>query len=664
MNYNDIQTIARVYSAETILSELWSRFHEEQIQNFNLLAGYIYSEDDLRKLIREKRPTFQYNLFMPIITRIIGGFKNSLIGVDFLPKEPKDTELAKVVKEINDFILYQANDIEYEISKAFLNAVVGRIGWIKQDFIYSNEFPEGMVDIKNYPPIRIKIDPNSTRRDLKDCNFISDSGWYSYEEIIQIYAQNNPELEDLVTENAKAVLGESSLDKIKNTIKSWVERIFDFSTEYYGSSKGFDTLRLKKSIDIVNVKEGLFKVIDFYEKRLVNQMTIITDEGSYDISDLIKKSNQDLNKTDWYDRDKLDFILRNYEGIDYKIVERKVQKIFQISIVPALNLKLYDDIHPLSNFKFVPIFCYDFHPSILETKSIIDLIKDPVRSANHRRNTMLTYITRVAHGGWITEESAIKDHLDDFLSNEIGGIKRVRDGALSQGRIKQIEVPQMPTALDKLQLEDMEFVKIISGVRDNALASSESAQESGVLFRQKVMQSELMQEWIADNGQSAMLLISKNNLEYIQNFFTDERVIRIVNPENGDFAFLPINKEIIMPDGTKSRINEISKGKYDVIVSKTPYGKAQREIEFNKLIALSQLIASINPAYIDPVILIKASGLKFADEMIRHIQNINNQNLIPEQNQDIKNNARNLNLDELSKTLSNAEDSGLSGIQY
>lgn len=646
MEYEDLNTIGRITQAELMLDSKFSAFFREMANNFYLAMGYIYSQQDLNKLIREKRPTFQYNLFLPIITRILGGFKNSIIGVDFIPKNPQDFELSSVLKSVNDFILYQANDIEYEISKAFAYAIIGRIGWIKQDYIYSEEFPDGMVDIKFYDPFRIKFDTNTTRRDLRDCNYLSDTGWYSIEDIVNIYANKDDDLRELIIERAKIILGESSLEKYKRLIKTWAEKLFDSVFSYQGENKGYDVGRLRNLNELVDKNEGMFKVIDWYEKRLVKSMFLhdLDTDKEYDISHYIRKSSDYLSN-EWYDQDKLNIITSQFAN--YRLIERTINKIFQVSVLPALNIKLYDGEFYLSNFKFVPIFCYDLHPDILETKSVIDMIKDPVRSANHRRNTMLTYITRVAHGGWIAEETAVKGYLDELNSNEIAGVKIVRDGSLSQGRIQPIQIPQFPTALDKLQIEDMEFVKLISGVRDNALASSESSRESGILFREKVLQSELIQEWISDNGQSALIHISKNNLEMIQKFFTEERLIRIINPENNEVTFLPINQRTEF-----GIINDVSKGKFDVIVSKTPYGKAQKETEFNKLIQVMQLLASINPAYVDPIILLKASGLRNTNELIAHIQRIIDQLNYQQQNTQNPNpNTKNINLEELSENI-------------
>lgn len=647
-NYEDINTIGRIAQAELELEDKYSKFFQEIASNFYLAQGYIYSQSDLNKLIRERRPTFQYNLFLPIISRILGGFKNSIIGVDIIPKNPQDQELAEVMKSINDFLLYQANDIEYEISKAFAYAVIGRIGWIKQDFLYTPEYPEGIVDIKFYDTFKIKFDINTQRRDLKDCNYLSDTGWYSVEDIINIYAQDDNDLKELIIDRATTILGESSLTKYSKLIKTWAEKLFDAIGGYKGEDKGYDVGRIKNLNEFLDKKDGLFKVIDWYEKRLVKTLIIKDNIANkeYDVSELIRKEDNYLGK-DWYDKDKLDKILQdfNIEAVD--IIERTVNRIFQISVLPALNIKLYDGLTPLSNYKFVPIFCYDYHPDILETKAVVDAVKDAVKSANHRRNTMLTYITRVAHGGWIAEESAVKGYIDELLSNEIVGVKVVRDGSLAQGRIQPIPIPQFPTALDKLQVEDMEFVKLISGVRDNALATSESSRESGILFSQKVMQSELIQEWISDNAQSALLQIAKNNLEYVQKFFTEQRLIRIIDDKN-TASFLPINYKTEL-----GIINDVTKGEYDVIVSKTPYGKHQRETEFNKLVQVMQLLASVNPAYIDPIVLLKASGLKNANELISHIQNVINQQLAiqQQQTQNPNPNHKNINLEQLANNL-------------
>ncbi|MHB8483729.1 MAG: portal protein, partial [Nitrospiria bacterium] len=93
--------------------------------------GHIYSAQDLRKLNLEKRPNFEWNLFLPIILSIVGNFKGQVPGLEFTGISPLDQQGADLHQTLSNYFLTQANDVEYELSKAFLWAVVGRIGWLK-----------------------------------------------------------------------------------------------------------------------------------------------------------------------------------------------------------------------------------------------------------------------------------------------------------------------------------------------------------------------------------------------------------------------------------------------------------------------------------------------------------------------------------------------------
>src|SRR4030066_84296 len=192
-NFEDIDTIARLSNLDISLTQVFKTYFEEIRNNFNLAAGHIYSDDDLTKLDIEKRPTFEPNLFLPILLKIVGDFKNTLPGVDLIGRTPSDHQFAQIFQKLNDYYLYQVNDILYEMSKAYLFSAIGRGTWIKQDFVVTPKYPQGTIEIQHYHPF-LKFDVNMTRRDLSDCQYISDSGWYSPEELIRIYASNNKEL--------------------------------------------------------------------------------------------------------------------------------------------------------------------------------------------------------------------------------------------------------------------------------------------------------------------------------------------------------------------------------------------------------------------------------------------------------------------------------------
>ena len=110
-----------------------------------------------------------------------------------------------------------------------------------------------------------------------------------------------------------------------------------------------------------------------------------------------------------YDQEKMQQIKANYYQ---PIITRKtVNQIYQTTVCPALNCKLYDAPYEVQNgyFKYIPTWYFDFGVTNLEHTSMVDHIKDPVRSYNLRRNTVLTYLMKTAIGETWYEKGAIED---------------------------------------------------------------------------------------------------------------------------------------------------------------------------------------------------------------------------------------------------------------
>lgn len=610
--FEDIEVIARVVQADTQLTVQFQNFHKQILENFNLLAGYLLSEGDKAKLRREARPDFEYNVILPIILRIVGDFKNSLPGVNVFGVTDDDEAYAEMMNKLNYHFLFNVNQFEYVFAKAFLDAVVGRIGWVVQDYSYEND-PRGNILIQHWSNLRLKFDTAVTDlRTQKGMNFICDNSWYSPEELQNLYANKKPDLWEEINDKSIGVLGEDS--RKKKLLLSWAERIFGKLEDYIRDFKGYDSDSLKFSgmSQWVDVRNGLFRTVEWYEKRNYRtmSMTDLVSGQKYDVTDLVQKENAG-SSPEWYDRAKID-ALKGQFAFPPMIDEDFTTKIMQTVVCPGLNLKLYDAPAPIQKrFKYTPIFCFDFHPDVLETKSVVDAIRDPAKSINLRKNTMLTYLMRISHNEVWAESTAISDW-DSWNSNEIGRVKIVNPGNLE--KVKRVETANFPSGLDRYQQEDMEMLKFIPGSSDNSMGRQESTGESGVLYNQRVQQSEIMQEWINENAQGAMKAITRNNIDLAQKYLTTQRVIRITS-EFDDPIRMMINVRV-----AGQVINDITKGEFDCEISPVPFGKNQKAKEWNEILQLVQILMSMNPMYVDPIEVVKASPIRNKRAFLKRIQ--------------------------------------------
>lgn len=615
--FDDMSTILRIQQASLALEDSFRPFIEEQLQNFALATGRIYSEADLARLRKEKRPTFQSNLFHYLLLKVSGDFKGNMPGIDITGRTRDDHRRAGMMKDINDFILYTGNDITYELAKAYVFAIIGRIGWIKQEHTYRYD-DEGMVDIRFYNKF-LKFDPNTSDRRFETCQYISDEAWLTPEELVTTYAYNNPELATLIYERSRAILG--SDDKSRKMLARWAERMLNMVVEYGGEVKGYDADKL--AFDIkgdFHSESGRFKAIDFYERRLFSTMHVYDRvEGfMYDFSDIIRIKE---TGADWYDKNKLQLALSRLRDTEPYIDEKNETRIHQTSTIPGLQLKAFDKLQQLQNknFKFTAILCYDWHPDYLQTKSLIDVAKDPVKSYNHRDNTNLTYLMRSALGGAYIEKKYTKGFENQINSTKIGGMTVVGDGAIRNKGIMEKGVPPVNASIERYQALKQREVELITGLPPSSRGIAEFSGESGKHYQEKVQQADVMMEWASENAQAAMLQITRNNIFYVQNFFTEERVFKITFNRNEPY-WLTINKQI-----AGEVLNNTQVGKYDVLLSTMPIGRIAKEIRKNRMVEMISLLSSLDPRYVDPKEIVEIYEPDNKDQWLLRIEMVEGQ---------------------------------------
>lgn len=615
--FEDVGEVARMMQVDTVLEDQFDNFNTEILQNFALSSGKIYSSADIARLRRLKRPAFQTNLFHPILLRLAGDFKGNLPGIQIQGKSRDSYDKSQMMSELSDFILYTGNDIAYELAKAYLAAQIGRISFLVQD--HTTRFDEeGMIDIRYYNKL-LKFDTSVSDRRFDTCQFIDDASWLSPEEIIQTYAASRDKSSLAEEIYSKSIMLFGNDEKSRKLLATWAERMLNITLDYAGENVGYDSTQLAWDKHAQwHTEKGRLKVIDFYERKFFNKLTIYDRVGgsSYDVTDAIKTKETGVN---WYDKNKLSWILENkIADPDPFIEEDRKLKIWQTSVCPGLYVKLYSGPQQLQNgnFKFTPILATDFHPNILETKSLIDIIKDPVKSYNHRDNTNLTYLMRSAIGGHLIEKQYTKGLEDQMNETKIAGFTVVGDGAISGKGIMERGTPPTNTALVEFQMRQVETIDKISGVPSPARGNAQFSGESAKHFNSAVVQSDIMQEWANENAQSSLVQVTKNNLWYVQNFFDEERVFKIVHNRRNPY-FLTINKRV----GSEI-LNDVSKGKYDVIISSKPFGRLAKEARKQSTMQMIELFLQANPMLVNPLLVLKTFEPDDYDEWVEWIERV------------------------------------------
>jgi energy-coupling factor transporter ATP-binding protein EcfA2 len=502
-----------------------------------------------------------------------------------------------------------------------------------QDWSYVND-AEGMIDISCWDPFRVMWEPGFRRRDLKDCNYLINRGWYSPEEIRNMYALDKDDLYDEITEKAKMYLG-TTRDRERKLIP-YIERTFGpHLSGYQGKDQGYDEVTLLVDGMLYNNgnyfdgQASLFKVIEFHERRQ-EKKTILYDPNSNNRWDVTKAVQSDT-KNGVADRSKV-VALRDRmmeRGNDAIVTTQVINQIYQTAVCPSFNLVLYDEPYAVQNglFKLTPVFCFDFGQESMDWKSYVDHLIDPVSGYNLKMNTLTTYLQKATtHETW-AEEDALGEHEDAFLENKIGALKYIKTGKLD--KVKQIMPAGLPPGITQGAEIDKTLLKEISGVRDNALGTQESSSESGKLYNSRVAQSDILQTLVQDNAVLQMKVIGEVTKDNILHYMEPDRVIRMVGDEGNPY-WLELNQEAVRKlfydkeSGEITNVEEIPgnvlAGKYDIVLSKAPFGEAAKQREFDEMMMLTNVALTMNrPDYVKFEYLIKNSRLRVKDDWIIHV---------------------------------------------
>jgi len=103
LKVNDTAVVSRVISFDNQLKAVFDDFHQDLINSKNKALGKIYSDADINKLIRELRPKFVYNFFVPVLLGLVGNIKNNLPKIDILPTTEDDIRGVQLQQKLLDY---------------------------------------------------------------------------------------------------------------------------------------------------------------------------------------------------------------------------------------------------------------------------------------------------------------------------------------------------------------------------------------------------------------------------------------------------------------------------------------------------------------------------------------------------------------------------------
>jgi hypothetical protein len=578
------QKYAQIQNSFTLLLSKYQQMRREQIEGLRYAIGQIIDDDTKNKLREQGRQILEYPIPQQTLLYVAGKLKTDMRKHKAVPTEQGTEQQADWATQRNEWAMEVARGYKNMATAGMHSAIAKRgvlnIYWDMEDN------PEGQPVIDWVDPLLVMFDPDPGE-DRFVCYFpmlsceeiIRKHKKYLGQETIDILRQKAREYEPVINKNPKPT--------------SWSERISGDVKRLWQRFRGIpdNATSINEWMDSAS---GLYRVVEWHDRR--------TAVYKFAYSPV----NQEYEAIPTEYQDDSAYHSQVLEGLDDQglpkfpggfIHEVSVDQIWVTGICPALfpDKLLYEIPHEIqgSGFQFKKVDCYDWHPDPTAVQSIMDSLEAPTKFFNHEKMSMMALVGRALNPGVDAEENSI-----DPL--EIDSWKTSADGMLrfyKHNRAKP-EERRVPTEAFKLveimSQSSKEMIDYLSGVGQSAKGYQESAGESGVLYKNRISQTEVMIAYffgqMEEMGHECFLYIDQMCDIKMKGI---ARVVSLTgNPEGPQWLELNTRPE-----------NSLDNYHFNYIVDPRSIGESQRAEKFLTLAQLREMVAA------DPVLNLFVAGL-------------------------------------------------------
>lgn len=168
-------------------------------------------------------------------------------------------------------------------------------------------------------------------------------------------------------------------------------------------------------------------------------------------------------------------------------------------------------------------------------------------------------------------------------ANKLDGVVRVKSGALGQNKIKaEDHMDKIGAQINLMQMSENE-IQQISGANNEMMGYGSNA-NSGTAITKRQEQGATITAPLFSNQRRSLKMLGELVVAGMQNEWTQEKVLRITDSLSGAEKFVVLNERTA--EGTVK--NNISQGRYDLVVSEAPQTDTIREQNMQMIIAWIQ----------------------------------------------------------------------------
>jgi len=539
--------------------ENWSHYvyardhgHLDYVHKATLCENYFYGEQweakVKAKLEAQGKPVLTINKVFSSLLTIMGEQLSNRAGVRFLPNDDlSDPKTAETIDKLYMHIL-NSNAMDQLEATLFDDGSITSRGFIDCRMSFDNNL-RGEVDLSSLNGKNVIVDPDADQYDPDTWNEVFITKWMTPNDIANKY--NKADAKDLeIKTRSDFEYGIDSIDTLRNS----------FSGRHHrrpGVTSGYADHKLRRYIRVIERQYKKMVRKEHFVDMITGDMRVVPDS---------------------WDRNRIAAVAQKY-GLG--VFPKEVPIIHWC--VTADDKVLHNEVSPYKHFTPVPFFPV-FHKGY--TIGMVENLISPQQYLNKTTSQELHVVNTTANSGWQMEE----DQLVNMDGNELEqrgaetGLVLVRKKGSAP--LEKISPNQVPTGLDRIAYKADEFVKELSGVSDSA-RGFDRADVAAKAIQAKQAVGGITNAKMFSNLAYTRKLLARNILDLVQEFYTEERVVRITGPSETSRKTEEITVNQTQDDGTV--LNDLTIGKYDITIIDTPARDSQEDAQFDEATAMREM---------------------------------------------------------------------------
>ena len=294
----------------------------------------------------------------------------------------------------------------------------------------------------------------------------------------------------------------------------------------------------------------------------------------------------------------------NVEGKDIKIDQplksftSPVKKVFYT--IFSANYLIEEDISPYKHGQ-IPYIQFGCFTDEDENRwfGVITMAKDPQRGLNTMRRQLQHLLQTAPKGILMHEVGAIID-IDQYEQDSSNPTYHMEVAQGMLEKIKFTDQPQISPVYGQLDAVYNQAIKDIMGIQDSLLGMQTSSREPGITVRMRQESGLAVLFIMFDNYRESRINSSYQLMSLIQQYMTEEQVIRIEGPEG--MQLLQMNTQM---NPQLQGFNDLSAAEFDYVLDEATDNATIRMAIMQMLIDYGQQ----NPGTIPPDVIMEYGDL-------------------------------------------------------